>query len=79
MYQNNLKTLLTNSAGLDALKDYLKQRIEETEEQFTKAAKAVVFDEGNRMSAMVIHGRLQELNDLVVLLDKLETSTEGKK
>lgn len=79
MYQNNLKALLTNPAGFDALKDYIKQRIEEGERAFTVAAKAVVFDEGNRMTAMVVHGRLQELKDLSVMLDKLETSTEGKK
>ena len=79
MYQNNLKALLTNPAGLDALKDYLKQRIDETEEQFNKAARAVVFDEGNRMAAMVIHGRIQELRDLSIMLDKLGTSTEGNK
>ncbi len=79
MSQNKLKLLLSNPAGFDALKEYVQQNYEETLKSVERTAVQVLFEPEKKNYALALHGKAQAWKDLLVELNKLETSTEGKK
>ena len=79
MSQNKLKLLLSNSAGFDALKEYVQQNYEETLKSVERTAVQVLFEPEKKNYALALHGKAQAWKDLLVELNKLETSTEGNK
>lgn len=78
MSQNKLKLLLSNPAGFDALKEYVQQEYEETLKAVERTAVQVLFEPEKKNYALALHGKAQAWKDLLVELNKLETSTEGK-
>ena len=79
MSQNKLKLLLSNSAGFDALKEYVQHEYEETLKAVERTAVQVLFEPEKKNYALALHGKAQAWKDLLVELNKLETSTEGNK
>lgn len=79
MFQNKLKLLLSNPAGFDALKEYVQQNYEETLKSVECTAVQVLFEPEKKNYALALHGKAQAWKDLLVELNKLETSTEGNK
>jgi len=79
MSQNKLKLLLSNPAGFDALKEYVQQNYEETLKSVERTAVQVLFEPEKKNYALALHGKAQAWKDLLVELNKLETSTEGNK
>ena len=79
MSQNKLKLLLSNPAGFDALKEYVQHNYEETLKSVERTAVQVLFEPEKKNYALALHGKAQAWKDLLVELNKLETSTEGNK
>ena len=79
MFRNNLRLLLGNQAGLNALKDYIRDSKEQTELALNAAARSALFKPEDRDYALTLHGKLNALADLLGALENLDkTSTEGK-
>ena len=61
------------------MKEYVQQNYEETLKSVERAAVEVLFEPDKKNYALALHGKAQAWKDLLVELNKLETSTEGNK
>lgn len=75
-----LKLLLGNTAGLNALEEYLSAQREDADKTFTAISRQSVLtnDTKDRDAALILHGKICCLDDLLRRLKLLKTSTEGK-
>ena len=82
MSQDNqkLKLLLGNPAGLNALEEYLSAWREEADKTFTAIARQTTLtnDSKDRDAALILHGKICCMDELLRHLKLLKTSTEGK-
>ena len=80
MLQNNeLKLLLGNEAGYNALVKHIDSEIARIDDSISRAARAVLFEPDKRDHAIQLVGQKTALTDLLNTLKSLETTTrEGK-
>lgn len=80
MLQNSeLKLLLANDAGYNALVKYIGGELARIDDSISRAARAVLFEPDKRDHAVQLVGQKAALTDLLNTLKSLETTTkEGK-
>lgn len=69
--KNELKLLLSNQAGYDALLAYLEELYADLDNSLTNTARMVLFASDQRDAAIALHGKVQAIGDLIDLLKSI--------
>lgn len=69
--KKELKLLLSNQAGYDALLAYLEELHADLDNSLTSTARMVLFASDQRDAAIALHGKVQVIGDLIDLLKSI--------
>lgn len=69
--KKELKLLLSNQAGYDALLAYLEELYADLDNSLTNIARMVLFASDQRDAAIALHGKVQVIGDLIDLLKSI--------
>jgi len=69
--KKELKLLLSNQAGYDALLAYLEELYADLDNSLTNTARMVLFASDQRDAAIALHGKVQVIGDLIDLLKSI--------
>ena len=69
--KKELKLLLSNQAGYDALLAYLEELYADIDNSLTNIARMVLFASDQRDAAIALHGKVQVIGDLIDLLKSI--------
>lgn len=69
--KKELKLLLSNQAGYDALLAYLEELYADLDNSLTSTARMILFVPDQRDAAIALHGKVQVIGDLIDLLKSI--------